>query len=87
MDAILLPSPVSDSVAGALSAETLPRAEPLLARFPRLSLDAEGRLRDGEDRLAPERGRLRAAGVRGGRAPEPVLLSRTNEKGGVDDED
>lgn len=33
-------------VAGGLSAETLPIITPLLAQFPRLNIDAEGRLRD-----------------------------------------
>ena len=38
-------------VAGGLSPATLHLAEPLLKDFPELSIDAEGGLRDGEDRL------------------------------------
>ncbi|HEX4961245.1 MAG TPA: hypothetical protein VF173_10440 [Thermoanaerobaculia bacterium] len=43
-------------IAGGLSASTLGLAAPLIAEIPLLSLDAEGRLRDAEDRLS-----LRAA--------------------------
>ncbi len=38
-------------VAGGLCAETLPALAPLVRRFPFLSIDAEGRLRDADDRL------------------------------------
>ncbi len=38
-------------VAGGLCAETLPMIEPLIREFPGLSIDAEGRLRDGDDLL------------------------------------
>lgn len=40
-------------VAGGLCVENLPLVEPLLARFPDLSFDAESRLRDAEDHLDP----------------------------------
>jgi hypothetical protein len=43
------------AVAGGLSPETLHLLEPLVRRFPALAVDAEGRLRDAEDRLVPER--------------------------------
>ena len=42
-------------VAGGLCVENLPLIEPLLARFPGLSFDAESRLRDAEDRLDPSK--------------------------------
>ena len=48
-------SGVGLGVAGGLSAENLPLIEPLLARFPSLSFDAESRLRDAEDRLDPSK--------------------------------
>jgi hypothetical protein len=38
-------------VAGGLSYETLHILEPIVKEFPDLNIDAEGRLRDGEDRL------------------------------------
>ncbi len=38
-------------VAGGLSADTIADVAPLLRRFPFLSVDAEGRLRDADDRL------------------------------------
>lgn len=44
-------SGVGLGVAGGLCAENLPLIEPLLARFPDLSFDAESRLRDAEDNL------------------------------------
>jgi hypothetical protein len=43
------------AVAGGLSPETLYLLEPLVRRLPALAIDAEGRLRDAEDRLVPER--------------------------------
>lgn len=42
-------------MAGGLCVENLPLIEPLLARFPSLSFDAESRLRDAEDRLDPSK--------------------------------
>ena len=38
-------------VAGGLSAETLGSIKPLLKKYPRLSFDAEGKLRDADDHL------------------------------------
>lgn len=43
-------------VAGGLGPDSLHLAEPLLQDFPRLSLDAESRLRDGRDQFDPIRG-------------------------------
>lgn len=48
-------SGVGLAVAGGLCAENLPLIEPLLARFPDLSFDAESLLRDDEDRLDREK--------------------------------
>lgn len=42
-------------VAGGLSAETLHLVEPIIRDFPDVSIDAEGRLRDAEDRLDMEK--------------------------------
>jgi hypothetical protein len=42
-------------VAGGLGPETLDLVAPLAGRFPGLSIDAEGRLRDAGDRLVPAR--------------------------------
>jgi len=42
-------------VAGGLCAETLPLVRSLRMKFPQLSVDAEARLRDEEDRLVPAR--------------------------------
>lgn len=39
------------AVAGGLGPDTIDRVRPLLERFPDLSIDAESRLRDAEDRL------------------------------------
>ena len=44
-------------VAGGLCAESLPMIEPLIREFPGLSIDAEGRLRDGNDLLDMGRAR------------------------------
>lgn len=46
---------VALAVAGGLGPDTIHRVRPLLERFPDLSLDAESRLRDPEDRLDLER--------------------------------
>jgi len=43
--------PIGLGVAGGLSADTLDLVAPLVEEFPRLSIDAEGKLRDGEDNL------------------------------------
>ena len=40
---------VEIGIAGGLSAETLPHVKPLLTRYPDLSTDAEGKLRDGSE--------------------------------------
>lgn len=50
-------------VAGGLCAENLPLVEPLLARFPILSFDAESRLRDAEDDLDPAKVRMYVEGA------------------------
>jgi len=42
---------VALAVAGGLGPDTIDRVRPLLERFPDLSVDAESRLRDAEDRL------------------------------------
>ena len=44
-------------VAGGLDAETLAIIQPLIQEFPNLSIDAEGRLRDRDDRLDLEKAR------------------------------
>ena len=46
---------VALAVAGGLGPDTIHRVHLLLERFPDLSIDAESRLRDAEDRLDPER--------------------------------
>lgn len=48
---VLQDLPFSFGVAGGLSPTTLSQLEPLIEEFPRLSIDAEGRLRDKDDNL------------------------------------
>lgn len=64
-------------VAGGLCAETLPRIRLLLERFPNLSFDAEGRLRDEDDHLDLSRVRDYLAAAR------EMLTPKTEDKGEV----
>lgn len=50
-------------VAGGLSAETLHLAKPIIRDFPDISIDAEGRLRDADDRLDLEKTRAYVLGA------------------------
>ena len=51
LDDAVLSESLQYAVAGGLCAETVPQLAPIVELYPKLSIDAQGRLRDGDDRL------------------------------------